>query len=96
MSGCVAEYRFCPTRKFRLDFAFPEIRLACEIEGGIWGHGGRGGRHNRGAGFLADIQKYNLLCEHGWYLLRYIPKKIDYEQIKRIYESLMRQYSTNI
>ena len=42
------EYRFHPTRKWRLDW-FHESGVGVEIEGGIWTKG----RHTRGKGFLA-------------------------------------------
>lgn len=78
------EYRFHPVRRFRIDYAWPDVKLAVETEGGIW----RGGRHTRGPGFSRDMVKYNLLTELGWRLLRYEPKKIDYEQIKKVFDTL--------
>lgn len=61
------EYRFHPVRKWRLDFAWPGLLLAVEIEGAIW----TGGRHTRGAGVLGDMEKYNALSVMGWRLLRF-------------------------
>lgn len=61
------EYKFHPDRKWRIDFAWPGLKLAVEIEGGIW----TGGRHTRGAGFMADMEKYNALAVLGWRLLRF-------------------------
>jgi hypothetical protein len=46
------EYRFCE-RKWRFDFAWPEVRIAVEIEGGI-NEGKRRGYHMRKEGFLKD------------------------------------------
>ena len=63
----VREYVFAPPRRYRFDFAFVEQKLAVEVEGGIWS----GGRHNRGAGFLADIAKYNTAALAGWRVLRF-------------------------
>lgn len=61
------EYRFHPTRKWRVDFAWPDYKLAVECEGGIYSQG----RHTRVKGFLDDIEKYNALAESGWRILRF-------------------------
>ncbi|MBE3139168.1 MAG: hypothetical protein IMZ53_01140 [Thermoplasmata archaeon] len=60
------EYKFHPFRKWRFDFAFPEILFALEIEGGVWSKG----RHTRGTGFIGDIDKYNEATMMGWRVLR--------------------------
>jgi len=75
----VTEFMFHPRRKWRLDYAFPEFKVAVEIEGGIW----TGGRHTRGSGFIGDMAKYNELAARGWRLLRFPPKKVDYNLIYR-------------
>lgn len=66
------EYRFHPERKWRLDYAWPERRVAVEIEGGIF----VAGRHSRGAGMLSDMAKYNAATLLGWRLLRYSPAQL--------------------
>lgn len=68
----IPEYRFEPNRRWRLDYAFPLHKLAVEIEGGIWTQG----RHTRGPGALADMEKYNALTLAGWRLLRYTPAQL--------------------
>lgn len=60
------EYRFCETRKWRFDFAWPEHKVAFEVEGGIW----TDGRHTRGAAFNADCEKYNVAALLGWRVFR--------------------------
>lgn len=61
-----SEYQFCK-RKWRFDFAWPQEKIALEIEGGIWING----RHNRGYGFEKDMEKYNEAQIMGWTILRY-------------------------
>ncbi len=68
------EYRFHVERMWRLDVAFPEARLAVEVEG--FAAGGTAGRHQRIVGFREDIQKYAALCCAGWRLLRVTGKEI--------------------
>jgi len=60
------EYRFSDTRMWRLDFAWPAVKLAVEIEGGTFS----GGRHTRGVGFAKDCEKHSELTLAGWSLLR--------------------------
>lgn len=72
IDGFVREHRFDPVRLWRFDFAWPEQMLAVECEGGAW----QNGRHNRGSGFIADIEKYNEAVLQGWRVLRYTSQAI--------------------
>lgn len=70
----VREWRFAPPRQWRFDFAWPELMVALEVEGGIWvkpreGEQGGGG-HNRGKAFLDDMEKYSEAAIRGWMVLR--------------------------
>uniref|UniRef100_A0A6M3LIE1 DUF559 domain-containing protein n=1 Tax=viral metagenome TaxID=1070528 RepID=A0A6M3LIE1_9ZZZZ len=76
------EYKFHPSRKWRIDYAWPGVKLAVEIEGGAWVKG----RHNRASGFIKDMEKYNQLILLGWRLLRFQPGKINYRLIKDVYD----------
>lgn len=60
------EYRFHPKRRWRFDLAWPEVRLAVEVDGGIWTRG----RHVRPCGYEADCRKYNAAVLAGWTVLR--------------------------
>jgi hypothetical protein len=72
------EFMFHNTRKWRFDFAFIKEKVAIEIDGAIWANG----RHNRGSGFIKDLDKINSAQCLGWIVLRYLPKKINFNQIK--------------
>ena len=63
----VREHRFDSKRRFRFDLAWPEQRVAVEVEGGLR----RYGRHNRPEGYASDCEKYNLAQIAGWVVLRY-------------------------
>ncbi len=72
--------RFHPERRWRADFAQVEARVLIEVEGGIWVNG----RHNRAAGFNADLEKYlqvGLLC---WRVFRLGPEQITIENLARL------------
>lgn len=68
----VAEYSFCPGRKWRADYAWPAGKLLLEVEGGVW----QGGRHNRSDGFQKDISKYNTASCMGFRIIRVIPANL--------------------
>lgn len=67
------EYRLALDRKWRLDFAWPEQKVALEVEGGIWTQG----RHSRGAGMTEDMSKYNRAIVLGWRVFRVAESHID-------------------
>jgi len=63
----VQEYRFNqPRSQHRFDFAWPDLMVAVEVEGGTWARG----RHTRGKGFRADCEKYNAAAILGWTVIR--------------------------
>lgn len=84
---CVREYQFHPVRKWRFDYAIPEVKIAIEVEGGVFKersyigkdgfiHTTTGGRHTSGVGFLKDMEKYNTATALGWRLLRTTPDNL--------------------
>lgn len=66
-----AEYRILPDRRFRWDFAWPDAKLALEIQGGVW----VSGSHGRGTGIVRDQEKLNLAAVAGWRTLQVQPKQ---------------------
>lgn len=54
------EYRFHNTRRWRLDFANLEYKLAVEIQGSGYGHGGTP------KSLASDIEKHQALTLLGW------------------------------
>jgi very-short-patch-repair endonuclease len=85
ISGWEREFRFAPPRRWRFDFAWPEQKIALEIEGGTW----VGGRHNRGAGYAKDLEKYNTATVLGWRLLRVTPEMVSDGTVLSLIEALL-------
>lgn len=84
------EYRFAPPRKWRADFAVGDrvawigavgrgpaqagiTPLLVEIDGGSW----VAGRHTRGKGFEADMDKLNAVALLGYRVLRFTPAMVE-------------------
>ncbi len=61
------EYVFAAPRLWRFDFAWPDKKIAVEIEGGVWSKG----RHTRPKGFISDCSKYNMAAILGWRVFRF-------------------------
>lgn len=82
------EFRFHPSRKWRLDFALPNEKIAIEFEGGVFINGG----HNRGVIYAKNCEKYREALILGWQVLRYTIKDLEkkngeygiIEDIKRV------------
>ena|SRR3990167_7384615 len=84
--AAVAEHKFHEKRKWRFDYAWPQLKIALEVEGGIYKRkGGKRcrfcgqtpqGRHNTVKGFLGDMEKYNMASMAGWTVIRTTPEKL--------------------
>ena len=68
----VRNFRFHPTRKWELDFAWPALKVGIEIQGGIFRPGG--GAHSRPANILRDLAKHNALLDLGWRVWEVLPR----------------------
>lgn len=56
------EYKFLKDRKFRFDFAWVHLKVAVEIQGGVFTYGG----HSTGMGITRDCEKLALANIEGW------------------------------
>lgn len=68
----IQEYQFAPPRKFRFDFAIPDLKIAAEYEGIF----SKKSRHTTQSGYSKDCEKYNLAATNGWRVLRYTAKTV--------------------
>lgn len=74
LKGATREFRFHPKRRWLFDFAWPELKVAVEVQGGIWLTGRSG--HASGAGRARDAEKLNEATVHGWSLLEVTSNQI--------------------
>jgi very-short-patch-repair endonuclease len=81
------EFRFHAERRWRADFAHLPTRTLIEIEGGVYING----RHNRPAGFNADLEKYLEAGLAGWRVFRLGSDQITMENVERLVSLLMSQ-----
>lgn len=69
------EYYFHPKRKYRFDFCWPSLMVACEVNGGTWING----RHNRGSSIGKDYEKVNIAQAMGWKVYQFTVDQINDE-----------------
>lgn len=75
----VEEFKFHPTRRWRIDLCWPDQKLAMEIEGGIFltMENGNATGHRSITNFKGDMEKYNALSIHGYSLLRVTTRQME-------------------
>lgn len=69
----ITEFLFAPPRRWRLDVAWVDLKVAIEFQGGVYSRG----RHTRPKGFAADCEKFSTAASMGW---RVMP--VTYGQLK--------------
>lgn len=85
---CVPEFTFCDGRRWRFDFAFPDDRVAVEVQGGIFIQG----RHSRGAALLKEWEKLNHAAMLGWRVMYCQPKDIcTMDMVRQIKTAICRR-----
>ncbi|QOW46951.1 MULTISPECIES: hypothetical protein [Acinetobacter] len=81
-----AEFQFNPERRWRADFYIVGSNVLIEVEGGIWSSG----RHTRGKGYIADMEKYNSATALGYSVYRYSTEQVKsgkaIDEIRRLVE----------
>jgi very-short-patch-repair endonuclease len=70
-------------RQYRLDYAFPDIKVGIETDGGIHT---RGMGHSTGEGIKRDMEKNNLAIINGWVVFRF-----SYCHTKEYFDKLIEQ-----
>lgn len=70
-----SEYRFAGEKGWAFDWAWPNLQVAVEWEGGAWIQG----RHTRPKGFIEDMRKYNTAASLGWHVLRFAYSMLEHE-----------------
>lgn len=63
----VRQHAYLPNRKFLADFAWPDRKLALEVDGMV---------HRIKARFEADAERHNTLLEAGWRVYRVTGKMV--------------------
>jgi hypothetical protein len=76
----IAEYRFAPPRRWRFDYCWPDLKLALEVQGGIFTRG----RHTRGAALLREHEKLNAAAALGYRVLFVTPQQLQDGEAVRI------------
>lgn len=86
--GLEREYKFHPVRKWRIDFAWPLLKIGIEVHGALW-KGGHGS-HTSGAGRMRDMEKMNEAKVAGWLVIEVCKEQIQSGQavdwIKQLFE----------
>ena len=83
------EYRFDPTRRYRIDFYHAATYMGVEIEGGTWVYGKS--RHSSPQGYARDAAKYFLATMQGITVLRLTTDMITVPYIQEILEFVERK-----
>lgn len=73
-------------RKWKFDWALPLVKVGIEIDGGAWTNG----RHTRGKGFIADMEKRNYAQAEGWRVYHFTPEQVITGEAMRFLKGAVR------
>lgn len=89
------EHGFHDVRGWRFDFAHLDAKVAIELEGiffrGSDGESGVKSRHQTGAGYSGDCEKYNEATALGWAVFRFTQPMIQPDQLEMVAEFIERR-----
>ena len=80
------EYRFDIDRGWRFDFAWPNQKVALEVQGGLFVNGA----HVRGAAVVKEHEKLNWAAMHGWRVLYCQPSDVASVRVARMIHYALR------
>ena len=85
----IPQYQFARElgRFWTADFAWPDLKLLVEVDGGIWRSGG--GAHSRPSAILRDMAKHNDATLLGWRVLRFSTDEVKSGHALRFVERMM-------
>jgi len=64
-------FKFHPTRRWEIDWAWESLKIGIEVDGGVWSSGA----HARPANIIRDMQKHNALIDLSWRVWRFTPQE---------------------
>ena len=83
--GYARDYRFLPRRKFELDFAWPQYKVAIEVQGGQYVRGA----HLRPVRYHSDTEKLNEAQLAGWIVLWFTTEDVQ-KLVRKTVETVRR------
>lgn len=85
----VREYQFHPVRKWRFDFAWPQIKVAVEIDGGTFATSTMPNNHAIGKRYQQDCIKSNAAQLEGWAVLRADREMVNTDQFGELVKTML-------
>lgn len=89
------EYRFHKKMQWLFDFAWPEQKVAVEIEGGTRYFKSKTGKlilgaHSRHKGYHKDCNKYNEAAKEGWKVFRFTSEHVKKGEASKFIEDYFK------
>jgi very-short-patch-repair endonuclease len=104
LQRAIDEYRFDPVRRWRFDIAWPDWKVALEVEGAVMRYRTRpdgtreyiGGRHTRGEGAVRDMEKYDTAAIDGWCVIRCTWRQVDrLDAARQVIDAIRRRMNAH-